>query len=169
MLCKAVKTATSKLLKAKLAAPGSFQGCAEEETQSLERRFLLRLPPCYQDFLAVMGRAAGDFLVGTDYSFPGILEFRQSAEELLRTSQSGFELPPSAFVFLFDQGYTFLFFDCQDGPEGPPVFMFTGAEKSPRQVSDSFSVWLLAAVEDDIAAFRELWASPEKRDEQGTA
>lgn len=156
MICTTVKTAKSKLLEGGLAAQDSFKGCTEEEIESLERRFALRLPQCYRDFLAVMGRAAGDFLVGTDYSFPKMLEFRKDAEGLLRTSQADFKLPPTAFVFMFHQGYTFLFFDCHDDPDDPPVFMFTEGEKEPRKVSDSFSAWLLTAIEDDIAAHREL-------------
>jgi hypothetical protein len=156
MMCAVVNTARSKLLEARLAGPDSFKGCTEEEINSVEGRFSLRLPQCYRDFLAVMGRAAGEFLVGTDYSFPKMLDFRKDAEELLRTSGSDFELPSAAFVFMFHQGYTFLFFDCHDDPDDPPVFMFTEAEKEPCKVSDSFSTWLLTAVEDDIAACREL-------------
>lgn len=66
MTCTAVTTARSNLLEAGLAGPDSFKGCTEEEITSLDRRFSLHLPQCYRDFLAVMGRAAGAFLVGTD-------------------------------------------------------------------------------------------------------
>jgi hypothetical protein len=158
MFCTAVKTAQSNLVESGLAMADSFKGCTEDEIKSLERRFSLRLPQCYRHFLAVMGREAGRFLVGTDYSFSWMLrfDFRKAAEKLLQTSQSDFKLPPTAFVFLFHQGYTFLFFDCHNDPDDPPVFMFTEEEKEPRKVSDSFSVWLLTAVEDDIAAYREL-------------
>jgi hypothetical protein len=158
MICTAVKTAKSKLLEAGLAGPNSFEGCTEEEIQCLEARFSLHLPKCYRDFLVVMGRAAGKFLVGTDYSFPKMLDFRKEAEGLLRTSQSNFKLSPTAFVFMFHQGYTFLFFDCHGDPDDPPVLMFTEAENEPREVANSFSSWLLTAVEDDIAAYRELEA-----------
>ncbi|HKI33759.1 MAG TPA: SMI1/KNR4 family protein [Gemmataceae bacterium] len=154
MICTAVNTATSKLVQTGLAGPDSFQGCMGEEVKSLEGQFSLRLPQCYRDFLSVMGRAAGEFLLGTDYSFPKMLGFRKDAEGLLQTSQSNFKLPPTAFVFMFHQGYTVLFFDCHDDPDDPPVFMFTEAEKEPRKIADSFSAWLLIAVEDDIAASR---------------
>jgi hypothetical protein len=156
MTCTAVTTARSKLLEAGLAGPESLKGCTEEEIKSLDRQFSFHLPRCYRDFLSVMGRGAGDFLVGTDYSFPKMLEFRKDAEGLLRTSQADFELPSTAFVFMFHQGYTFLFFDCHDDPDDPPVFMFTEGEREPRKVSESFSAWLLTAVEDDIAAHREV-------------
>jgi hypothetical protein len=155
MICIAVQTAKNKLLENGLAGQDSFQGCTEEEIQLIEHRFTLHLPQCYRDFLTVMGRAAGAFLVGTDYSFPKMFEFRKHAEELLRTSQSDFQLPSTAFVFLFHQGYTFLFFDCSDNSDDPPVFIFTETEKKPRRVAASFSAWLLTAVEDDITAYRE--------------
>lgn len=169
MICTAVKTAKSKLLESRLATSDSFRGCTEEEIKSLERRFSLHLPQCYRDFLGVMGWAAGEFLVGTDYSFPKMLQFRKDAEELLQTSQSDFKLSFTAFVFMFHQGYTFLFFDCRDDPNDPPVFMFTEAEKEPRKVSDGFSAWLLTAVEDDIAAHRKRKQGKRGAREKGTS
>ena len=107
MISTAVETAKNKLLEGGLARSDSFRGCTAGEIESLERRFSLRLPQCYRDFLAIMGRAAGEFLVGTDYSFPKMFEFRKDAEEILRTSHSDFKLPSTAFVFMFHQGYHF--------------------------------------------------------------
>jgi hypothetical protein len=156
MICTALETAKRKLLDAGLAGPNSFAGCTEEEVQSIEARFSIRLPKCYRDFLVVMGRTAGEFLVGTDYSFPKMLEFRKGAEELIQTCQSNFKLSSTAFVFMFHQGYTFLFFDCHGDPDDPPVLMFTETGNEPREVANSFSSWLLVAVEDDIVANREL-------------
>lgn len=150
MICTAVNTARSKLLEAGLAGQNSFKGCTEQEIKAVESRFALRLPQCYRDFLAVMGRAAEEFLVGTDYSFPKMLDFRKDADGLLRTSQSDFKLPPTAFVFMFHQGYTFLFFNCHDDSDDPHVFMFTEAEKEPRRVSDSFSAWLLRGCDKTV-------------------
>ena len=152
----AVNRALNILKQAGLAASETIKGCNEEEIRSLEDRFSVRLPKCYRDFLAVMGYQVGDFLVGTDYSFPKMLEFRKGAEDLMRSSQSDVRLPQSAFVFIFHQGYTFLFFDCNDDPDDPPVFMFTEANKKTSKISDSLSTWLFDAVDDDINAYREL-------------
>lgn len=152
----AVRTAQSKLLEAGLANPDSLRGCTEQEIKCIESRFALRLPRCYRDFLLIMGRSAGEFLVGTDYSYPKVFAFRNDAEELLRTNRSDIKLSPSSFVFMFHQGHTFLYFHCNDDSDDPPVFMFTEIEKEPRKVADSFSAWLLTAVEDDISAYREL-------------
>jgi len=156
MTCNAVRTAQKRLTEAGLAQPGALTGCTVAEIELLEDGFSLALPPCYRDFLELMGRDAGEFLVGSDYSFPKLLAFGKDAERLLRDSAVDYALPATAFVFLFHQGYTFLFFDCQDHAEDPPVFMFTEGERGPRQIADGFSGWLLGAVEADIAANKEL-------------
>ncbi len=87
-----VEIAKHKLVEAGLAEPDSFKGCTEEEIKTLEGWCSVHLPQCYRDFLAVMGRTAGEFLVGTDYSFPKMLGFLTDAEGLLQTSQSNFTL-----------------------------------------------------------------------------
>jgi len=155
MTSTAITAVEKRLMEAGLSSAESFIGCTEEEVINIESRFAIRLPQCYRDFLAAMGRDAGKFLVGTDYSYPKMLEFRKEAEGLVRACQSSFSLPTTSYVFMFHQGYTFLFFDCQ-GSVDPSVFMFTEAEREPRKTSESFSEWLLAAAEDDIAAYREL-------------
>ena len=151
MICNAVKTAKRKLLEAGLAVQDSFKGCTNDEIKSLEARCSVCLPRCYRDFLAIMGYAAGDFLIGTDYSFPKMFDFRKDAESLLQTSRSNFKLSRLAFVFMFHQGYTFLFFDCDDNPDDPRVLMFTESENEPREVANSFSGWLLTAIEAEAA------------------
>jgi hypothetical protein len=151
-----VTEAKSRLQDAGLARPDSFQGCTEQEINALDGRFCVSLPECYRDFLATMGRSAGEFLVGTDYAFPHLLEFRTRAERLLKSSQSNFALSPTTFVFAFHQGYTFLFFHCDGEHDDPPVFLFTEEEAQPRKVSDSFAAWLRAAVDDDITLYQEM-------------
>ena len=149
----AIEIARKELLNAGLAQASSFVGCTEEEINSLERTFALCLPRCYREFLALMGRSAGEFMEGTDYSFPGLLVFRKDAERLLHSGQSEFRLATPAFVFAFHQGYTFLFFDSEIND--PPVLMFTESAKKPTKISNSFSDWLLNAVQEDIADYKE--------------
>lgn len=145
-----------RLVEANLANPTSFVGCTPSEIASLETTFGLRLPESYKEFLAAMGRAAGRFLVGTDFLLKMIdLQFREGAEKLLRCCESGFVLPSDAYVFLFHQGYTFLFFRCAGHPD-PPLSMFTEAESFPLEVARSFSTWLVRAVDDQIAVWREV-------------
>jgi hypothetical protein len=156
MLHAAVEAALSKLYESGLAFPGDLKGCTEEEILSIEDHFQVRLPESYRDFLSLMGRSAGDFLVGSGYAFPEVLEFRKDAEELLRDRLPDFKLDAVDFVFFHHQGYTFEWFRCCDRADDPPVSMFTDSEKEPRIVRASFSDWLLRAVEEDIEAYREL-------------
>src|SRR5207253_1491716 len=79
MVSTAAQAAQNKLMEAGLAFPGDFRGCTEQEIVSIEDHCRVRLPASYRDFLRVMGRRAGDFLVGSDYSFPGLLGFRGGA------------------------------------------------------------------------------------------
>ena len=156
MNCNAVSEAMQKLVDGGLASPPSFQGCTGQQISLIEKRFGLLLPSCYKDFLSAMGHNAGEFLVGTDYSYPKMLEFRKEADELLRTCKSEFTLPPSAFVFMFSQGYTFVFFDCNHDFHDPSVFMFTETDTEPDKIANSFSEWLIRAVDGDIEIYKSL-------------
>jgi hypothetical protein len=166
MTCTAVIEARQKLMESGLAPPDSFKGCTEKQIRLIESRASLRLPKCYRDFLAVMGVSAGNFLAGNDYCFPFVLKFRKSAEALLQSYQASFRLPAPAFVFIISQGCAFLFFYCEDSVEDPPVFMFTEDDSEPRRVFDSFSSWLLTAVEKDIALYQELKENRKQKEKE---
>ena len=156
MLSVAVYQACKKLMRSGLANRRTFVGCTEEEEiAGIDEQLGITLPTSYRDFLKVMGRDADGFLVGSDYRYPTILTFREWAEKELREFVPGYVLPPSAFVFFSHQGYNLLWFDCLAAAD-PPVVLFSEMEKEPRIVAESFSAWLLMAVEDDIAACREL-------------
>jgi hypothetical protein len=153
---RSIEHVLGRLLGSGLASSTTVRGCTESEVAVVESRLDLRLPAVYRDFLLTMGRAAGEFLVGSDYSFPKLLTFRDAAAKLLHRWNSLFALSSAAVVFLFHQGHTFLFFDTQANLDDPPVFMFTETESGVQQVFDSFSAWLIAALEDDIAILKEL-------------
>lgn len=154
MICCSISAAMEKLTRAGMACPPPFQGCTSQEISLIESSLAVQLPQCYRDFLSQMGRSAGKFLVGYDYSFPKMLQFRKWAEDLLRECSSDYSLPPSAFVYFFDPAGAFLYFHCDGNPD-PPVFMFLESESNPRKVFESFSEWLLGVVEDHITIQRE--------------
>jgi hypothetical protein len=157
MMSIAVDRARQKLMEAGLAFQGDFKGCTEQEILSLEDHFRVQLPASYRDFLTVMGRYAGAFLVGSDYSYPKMFGFRAGAEALLQIWRPDITLPATAFVFFSHQGYNYEWFNCRHHADDPPVVLFTEElEKKPRTVAESFSAWLLGAVDDDIAAYRGL-------------
>jgi SMI1 / KNR4 family (SUKH-1) len=150
----AVEKAIAGLTEAGLVNPGALKGCASEEIGKIEAEFCLQLPAPYKEFLARMGKAAGQFLVGSDWLFPAMLRLRDDAEALLEESEVAFRLDRSDFVFAGHQGYEFLFFSAADKPD-PPVFLLA-EDREPYQAFLRFSEWLLSAVSGEIEAFQSL-------------
>jgi hypothetical protein len=150
----AVQKAIERLAEAGIVTPDALKPCTPEEIGQIEARFHLQLPSTYREFLAGMGKAAGKFLVGSDYLFPAQLRLRDDAEALLAESGVQFRLDPADFVFMGHQGYEFLFFRASD-PVDPPVHLLMEGEE-PSQVFSRFSEWLLRCVADEIEAFQTL-------------
>ena len=149
-----VEKAITRLAAAGLVNPGAVKGCNAEEIRQVEAKFRLQLPPIYKEFLLRMGKAAGKFLIGSDYLFPAPMRLRDDAEDFLQDSSSGFRLDENDFVFMGHQGYEFLFFRPADSPD-PPIFLLVEGEQ-PKPVFPHFSEWLLSCVSDEIEAFKSL-------------
>lgn len=141
-----IEEVARQLINANLASPKTIKGCTENEIEQLEAFFDINLPAVYKQFLKGMGKSAGDFLVGTDYLFPYLLNFRKMAEDLLEDCNAPFRLNKSDFVFAVHQGYQFLFFRVSDSSDDPAIFYFLEGEKEPKQVFNRFSQWLLQCV-----------------------
>jgi hypothetical protein len=154
-----VEKAIAQLTAAGLADPGALKGCTPEEIRQVEARFRRQLPGVYEEFLARMGKAAGRFLVGSDYLFPAPLRLRDDTEAFLQESGTGFELGENDLVFMGHQGYEFLFLRVADSPD-PPVFLLVEGE-DPKGVFPHFSEWLLSCVADEIDAFKSLRRAPQ--------
>ncbi|HUY93451.1 MAG TPA: SMI1/KNR4 family protein [Pirellulales bacterium] len=155
MTTSTIRVTFERLRSTGLAAADATRGCTKEEIAEIESTLRVRLPNAYREFLRLCGKQAGEFLLGTDWTFPTILALKESAAALLRECDVPRELSPSAFVFAMHQGYQFLFFDCQSGQD-PAVFRFIEGDQSARQVFDSFSNWFRQCAEDEIAAQAEL-------------
>jgi SMI1/KNR4 family protein SUKH-1 len=150
----AVEKAILQLSESGLVNLRDLKGCTAEEIAQIENAFQLRLPDVYKELLARMGKAAGQFMIGSDYLFPAPLRLRKEAEALVQQSGARSRLDPDHFVFLGHQGYEFLFFDARDTPD-PAVFLLMEGEE-PKKVFSHFSEWLLSSVADEIEAFRAL-------------
>ena len=145
---------------ARLAAagllPGSRpSGCTADEIAEIEARCGIALPLSYRRFLAAMGRSAGDFLVGTDFTYPPLLDLRPQADRLLVECSAKIALNEADFVFTLHQGYQFLFFRCGLSDD-PPVFYYEEGALGFVQVAGSFSAWLIGCVDDEVAAAEDL-------------
>ena len=150
-----VEQATSKLINEGIASLDVVIGCSEGEIKEIERKYEIKLPLIYRQFLGSMGKVAGDFLAGTDYQFPVLLELREQAISLLDESNANLSLDKNDFVFLVHQGYQFMFFKTRSSKD-PAVFLYEENKQEFKKVYNHFSEWLLASVKDEIALFKEL-------------
>ena len=150
-----VQQTFERLCSSKIASADVACRCTIDEIQQIENALKIRLPSAYREFLSLCGKGAGDFLVGTDWTYPSVLSLNQSASQLLHECGDHLKLSPSDYVFAMHQGYQFLFFDSQVSDD-PPVFVFVEGEDSSLLVFDSFSNWFLQCVEDEIATCAEL-------------
>ncbi|HMB55426.1 MAG TPA: SMI1/KNR4 family protein [Thermoanaerobaculia bacterium] len=147
---EAVDEALARLVESGLVPVDGLAGCSEEEIGRFESALGAPLPAAYRRFLARAGRSAGDFMVGSDLHYPGLLKLRAAADELLEDDGTPFRLGPHQVVFLMHQGYQFLFLD-DAGGDDPAVHHYLEGEE-PNRVCNSFSEWLRIAVEDEIEA-----------------
>jgi ankyrin repeat protein len=139
-----VREAKARLLRYGIAKEEDARGCTEPDIASLEQAVGVTLPEVYSEFLRLMGREAGLLLVGIYKYLP---ELQRSARKSLEYCGADYRLPDKSFVISMGQAFDFLFFHTDAGDD-PPVFLFEEGEAAPRQVSDSFSQWLLKNVED---------------------
>ena len=88
---------------------GFTRGCNEVEIANLERRYDIRFPPSYREFLRVAGRGGlNDFAVGSDYQYEELDDLQDCAHQLV--AEAGLaSLPPGSFAFFMHQGYQFFF------------------------------------------------------------
>jgi hypothetical protein len=138
------------LVESGRADDSTIIGCSPDEVAAIEARFGCRLPKSYREFLMVMGKGAGRFMTGSDLFYDRLSEQRELAERLLQEVGADLRLGPTDFVFCSHQGYQFLFFDAARHPD-PPVFHFIEGVTASVCVNDTFSAWLLRAVNDEIS------------------
>jgi hypothetical protein len=95
-----------RLIATGVASADSIRPCTPAEVAEVSADHgLACLPAQYDEFLRVMGRQAGDLLVGTDFFYPGILGLDASARELLQENGASHLLPAGAIVIGMHQGY----------------------------------------------------------------
>lgn len=145
------------LIQVGLADTNQIVGCSAAEISELEQRFSVALPAAYRQFLQVMGKQAGDFLVDASWLYP-LRSARQDAEEMLLSDQQKkgeptFEISASEFVFLCSDSF-FLFFHTASGGD-PAVFIYEEGAMQPKKFYSSFSEWLVTCAEHDARNYKE--------------
>jgi len=140
-----VRIAIERLKASGLATASSIQGCTEEEIQALESACGLALPVAYREFLRLVGKQAGTFLVGSDLGYKHLLGNQSQARELV--VEDGGVWPADGFAFVVHQGVAAVLLRTEDGDD-PSVYV-VNEDEPLRQVADNFADWLAAAIEDE--------------------
>lgn len=117
----------------------TFFGYPETEIAAAEVRLGVRFPTVFRQYLLEMAKSPGNLFRGSKLA--GLAEFEQfraDALELLAETDPALALPREAVVFLFHQGYTFVYLLAVGGFDGPPM-QWTETEHQPRQVAPTFA------------------------------
>jgi hypothetical protein len=89
-----------------LASAETIHPCnATEVAEVSVDRGLSRLPAQYDEFLRLMGRQAGELLVGTDFFYPRILGLETDGRQLLLENSAFHLFPADAIIIGMHQGY----------------------------------------------------------------
>jgi hypothetical protein len=136
----------------------TFAGYTEAEVAAAEARLGVRFPAVFRQYLLEMAKSPGDLFRGSNLAgLAEFEEFRADALALLADTDPALNLPPEAVVFLFHQGYTFVYLLAVGGFDGPPM-QWTETEREPRQVAPTFADMVdaeLQLMESNNRAFRE--------------
>jgi hypothetical protein len=146
------------LVQVGLADTDKIVGCSAAEISELEQRFSVALPAAYKQFLQVMGKQAGEFLVDASWLYP-LNSARQDAEEMLLSDQQRkgkptFEISALDFVFLCSDSF-FLFFRTESVSDDPVIFIYEEGAMQPKKFYSSFSEWLSTCAEHDAKTYKE--------------
>ena len=122
---------------------GEYLGLSINDIKQIERKFNIRLPKIYKQFLLKYGKNSGYLLSGYLVTIDKISGNRESALDASydEIDNVKVEIKDSYFFFAQWQGYNFYFFDCSLNEEDPPIFLL---DDSPKIVKykDSFTDFL---------------------------
>jgi hypothetical protein len=117
----------------------TFVGFSEREVAGAEVRLGVRFPTVFREYLRTMAKSPGDLYRGSDLAgVADFEEFRASALEMLADTDPALTLPPEAVVFLWHQGYMFVYLRAAGGFDGPAM-QWTENRRKPRQVAATFA------------------------------
>jgi hypothetical protein len=101
--------------------------CLPHEISLFEKTFDVELPQTYKDFLLLMGKGAGKFMLGNSCFFDEIFDLYNGAIEIINENKLS-SLPDDAFVFWMHQGYQFAYFSTNE-TDDPLVYYFSEGKK----------------------------------------
>lgn len=119
-----------------------FEGYSEPAIAATERALGLPFPETFRSFLGRLGERRGDLFVGSEVAgLADFEEFAAEATQLLATAAPSLDLPSTAIVFLWHQGYSFSFIEGESGIDGP-VWTYVEGESRFRAAAPSFADFL---------------------------
>lgn len=154
----AISTIPQQLVCSNIAREGEIRGCSSGEIESLERKCRCAFPEAYKCFLAVMGKGAGAYMLGTDIFYGRISEFGLWLADAIRETRDPVAIPDDAFVFMSHQGYVFCYFRLSEGDD-PPVYQYIQGSGKVQREHDSFTLFLHRTVQSTLAMFLRSEAS----------
>jgi len=136
----------------------TFVGYPESEVANAEVRLGAQFPAVFRQYLLEMAKSPGNLFRGSGRaSITQFEQFRTEALELMAETDAALTLPPQAVVFLFHQGYTFVYLFAVGGFDGPPM-QWTETEREPQRVASTFAEMVdaeLRLMERNNRSFRE--------------
>jgi len=117
----------------------NFVGYPESDVVAVEARLSVRFPTMFRQYLLEMAKSPGDLFCGSDLA--GLTEFDQfrvDALTLMAETDQALVLPADAVVFLFHQGYQFMYLNASGGFDVPPMLWMEGKRES-QQVAATFA------------------------------
>jgi len=134
------KKAVQLLVEHSYGPETKITGCDEDEIRDLESEFNVALPEAYKSCMRHLGKNPNGFRRGSEFAYPEMKRQREFAQKRVEENDVDFKFDESDFVFMGHQGYSFLFFDTDEG-DNPPVYLFMSPNE-PYKLNDSFSEWL---------------------------
>ncbi|QSI33880.1 hypothetical protein GNX71_31665 [Variovorax sp. RKNM96] len=135
-----------------------FIGFTEAEILKAELLLRGRFPAVFREYLLQMGRSPGRLFRGSELAnLVELEEFRVSAEELIRETDTSLALPPSAAVFLFHQGCCFTYV-LADGSFDSSPMQWIEQDREPTSVAATFADMVSAELqlmeENDLSSHK---------------
>jgi hypothetical protein len=124
-----------------------IEGCSEEELRELEEQHDIELPKAYKSFMRHLGKGAGNFWMGSDWTYPKVNNLKEYAEKSLEMFDVDFEFEENDFVFYGLQGHTYRFFNTENGDD-PPVYKYRENRDQAEKLEDSFSEFIFEVIKE---------------------
>ena len=152
-----INNIANQILSSELSTRWQMRGCWWFEIRGLEKRFEIKLPTVYKDFLKMMGKGAGLFMQGTGFFYKALFGNREAFEEVLELDGHPFVLTKDIFVFSSHQGYIFYFFDTLEDEHDPPVYGYQEGDLKFYKIADKLSTFFLTILEEQKTGWSKVY------------